>query len=183
VSETSPTISASGTTPGAEPYPKRWLALAVIAVTVLMVILDATIVNIALPAVSEDLGLTPRSHSVLMTAMEGEQTQSEIAQQIGLDKTTMVVTMDELEAAGLAERRPSKTDRRARVIAVTRAGQAKAAEGRELAQRVQEEILAGLPARERDALLSGLTRLVSDRLATPVECQKAPRRRAPRAVA
>jgi EmrB/QacA subfamily drug resistance transporter len=37
---------------GSEPYPRRWLALAVIAVTVLMVILDATIVNIAMPAVA-----------------------------------------------------------------------------------------------------------------------------------
>ncbi|MGY1667770.1 MFS transporter [Geodermatophilus sp. SYSU D00696] len=36
----------------AEPYEKRWLALGVIAMTVLLVILDATIVNIALPAVS-----------------------------------------------------------------------------------------------------------------------------------
>jgi hypothetical protein len=41
-----------------EPYERRWLALAVIAVTVLMVILDATIVNIALPAVSVDLEIT-----------------------------------------------------------------------------------------------------------------------------
>ena len=134
-------------------------------------------------AAFEDLGLTPRSHSVLMTAMEGELTQSEIAQQIGLDKTTMVVTVDELEAAGLAERRPSKTDRRARVIAVTRAGRAKAAEGRRVGEQVQQEILASLPAREREALVGGLSRLVAGRLATPVECQKAPRRRAPRAVA
>ena len=43
-------LSASGgATPTEEPYERRWLALAVIAVTVLMVILDATIVNIALP--------------------------------------------------------------------------------------------------------------------------------------
>ncbi|SFO04738.1 Major Facilitator Superfamily protein [Geodermatophilus obscurus] len=43
---------ASPDTPAAEPYEKRWLALGVIAMTVLLVILDATIVNIALPAVS-----------------------------------------------------------------------------------------------------------------------------------
>ena len=34
----------------------------------------------------------------------------------------MVVTMDALERDGLAERRPSPTDRRARIIAVTDAG-------------------------------------------------------------
>ena len=41
---------------------------------------------------------------------------------IGLDKTTMVVTVDELERAGLAERQASSTDRRARIIKVTPAG-------------------------------------------------------------
>ena len=88
-------------------------------------------------AALEELGLTPRSHGVLVTAMTGELTQSEVAQQVGLDKTTMVVTVDELEAAGLAERRPSKTDRRARVIAVTKAGRRKAAEGQAIVERLQ----------------------------------------------
>jgi DNA-binding MarR family transcriptional regulator len=134
-------------------------------------------------AALEAHGLTPRSHGVLMTAMTGELTQSEIAQAVGLDKTTMVVTVDELEAAGLAERVPSKTDRRARVIAVTKAGRRKAAEGQAIVERTQREVLDTLPARERDALLGGLSRLVEDRLAKPVECERAPRRRQPRAVA
>jgi EmrB/QacA subfamily drug resistance transporter len=51
-----------------EPYPRRWLALAVIAVTVLMIVLDATIVNIALPAVAADLGITPASQQWIVTA-------------------------------------------------------------------------------------------------------------------
>ena len=59
-------------TPGApapaEPYEKRWLALAVIAVTVLLVILDATIVNIALPAVSVDLGIDAATQQWIVTA-------------------------------------------------------------------------------------------------------------------
>ena len=36
--------------------------------------------------------------------MTGAYTQTELARLIGLDKTTMVVTVDELEAAGLAKR-------------------------------------------------------------------------------
>jgi EmrB/QacA subfamily drug resistance transporter len=51
-----------------EPYEKRWLALAVIAVTVLLVILDATIVNIALPAVSADLEIDAASQQWIVTA-------------------------------------------------------------------------------------------------------------------
>jgi hypothetical protein len=50
------------------PYEKRWLALAVIALTVLLVILDATVVNIALPAVSKDLGITPATQQWIVTA-------------------------------------------------------------------------------------------------------------------
>jgi EmrB/QacA subfamily drug resistance transporter len=61
--------AATGAEPPAEePYERRWLALAVIAVTVLMVILDATIVNIALPAVSTDLDITPATQQWIVTA-------------------------------------------------------------------------------------------------------------------
>ncbi len=52
--------------------------------------------------------------------MESEQTQIRLAERCALDKTTMVVTGDELERSGLAERRPSPTDRRARIIARSR---------------------------------------------------------------
>jgi EmrB/QacA subfamily drug resistance transporter len=64
---TDPTTSLR-TTGDPEPYEKRWLALAVIAVTVLLVILDATIVNIALPAVSADLGIDAATQQWIVTA-------------------------------------------------------------------------------------------------------------------
>ena len=83
-----------------------------------------------LTAELDGLGITPRSHCVLTHALEGEQTQIQLAERCALDKTTMVVTVDELERAGLAERRPSPTDRRARIIAVTDAGREKVARGR-----------------------------------------------------
>jgi EmrB/QacA subfamily drug resistance transporter len=51
-----------------EPYERRWLALGVIAMTILLVILDATIVNIALPAVSADLEISPANQQWIVTA-------------------------------------------------------------------------------------------------------------------
>jgi EmrB/QacA subfamily drug resistance transporter len=63
-----PSIAAGQPPAAGQPYEKRWLALAVIAVTVLMVILDATIVNIALPAVSVDLGITAATQQWIVTA-------------------------------------------------------------------------------------------------------------------
>ncbi len=56
-------------------------------------------------AAFEAAGGTPRGHCVLSTARTGAYTQKELADRIGLDKTTMVVTLDALEAAGLARAR------------------------------------------------------------------------------
>jgi MarR family transcriptional regulator, transcriptional regulator for hemolysin len=126
------------------------------------------------------LKVSPRGFHVLAAALTGEHTQTELAQLVGLDKTTMVVTIDELEMAGLAKRLPSAKDRRARVIAVTTAGERKVVEGNEILARVQEEVLATLPAEEREGLLDALSRLVSDRLSAPVECHPPVRRREPR---
>ena len=110
----------------------------------------------------EPLGLSSRRYCVLATALGQDHTQIELANLIGLDKTTMVTTVDALEEAGLAERRPSSVDRRVRVIAVTKAGKAKVSEARKVIDQVQADVLARLPARERTALLSGLARLASD---------------------
>jgi MarR family transcriptional regulator for hemolysin len=133
-----------------------------------------------LTAALQDLGVSPRAHCVLSTALTGELTQTELAHAVGLDKTTMVVTIDELEAAGLAERRPSKTDRRARVIAVTKSGAKKAAQAAEVVERVQTETLATLPPRQREVFMESLAGLVSGHLAAPAECGGV-RRREPRA--
>ena len=126
------------------------------------------------------LGISPRAHCVLTHALRGELTQSQVAEQCALDKTTMVVTMDELEKAGLAERRPSGTDRRARIIAVTKAGERSVAEANAIVARIYAEVLGALPAGQRDAFVAGLAQLVGGRLSTPAKCERPVRRRAVR---
>ncbi len=128
-------------------------------------------------AALESSGISPREHAVLATAMCGEQTQTDLARVIGLDKTTMVVTVDELEAAGLAERRPAPGDRRAHVIKVTKAGERKVREAEAVLDRVRDDVLASLPADERDAFLRALGRLACGRLSMPVACSAPVRRR------
>ena len=127
------------------------------------------------------LGVSPRAHCVLAHALSGELTQSQVAEKCALDKTTMVVAMDELEKAGLAERRASGTDRRTRIIAVTKAGERKVAEANAIVARIYAEVLAALPAGQRDAFVGGLAQLVGGRLSTPVKCERPVRRRAVRA--
>src|SRR6266702_4734440 len=48
--------------------PKRWLALAVIAIAQLMVVLDATIVNIAMPSAQHQLHITDANRQWIVTA-------------------------------------------------------------------------------------------------------------------
>ena len=135
------------------------------------------ILTTKLTAALQDLGVSPRAHCVLSAAMSGDHTQTELARMVGLDKTTMVVTLDELEAAGLAERRPAEGDRRARIVAVTKAGERKVAKGREIVARTQADVLASLPAREREQFVGALAHLVGERLAEPVACTASVRRR------
>jgi MarR family transcriptional regulator for hemolysin len=123
-----------------------------------------------------ELGVSPRAHCVLSKAMGAELTQSQLAGLCGLDKTTMVVTIDELERAGLAERRLSTADRRARIIWVSPAGERMVARGREIVSRIYDDVLGALPEGEREAFVDALSRLVGGRLAEPMRCETPVRR-------
>jgi MarR family transcriptional regulator for hemolysin len=127
------------------------------------------------------LGITMRHYCVLQRALPGELSQIRLAELSGMDKTTMVVTVDELERAGLAERRPSATDRRARIIAVTEAGERMVAKAHTVVTGIYADVLGTLPDGERESFLSGLNRLVGGRLSTPVPCDRPVRRRSPKA--
>jgi EmrB/QacA subfamily drug resistance transporter len=60
------TTSAAPSPPTADP--RRWLALAVLAAAQLMIVLDASIVNIALPSAQKDLGITDADRQWVITA-------------------------------------------------------------------------------------------------------------------
>jgi MarR family transcriptional regulator, transcriptional regulator for hemolysin len=104
----------------------------------------------------EASGISPRQHSVLATAMDAEHTQTDLARLVGLDKTTMMVTLDELERDGLAERRPLPSDRRARVVAVTPEGRRAVADAEEILDRVRDQVLGLLPLEQRESFLQSL---------------------------
>ncbi|MEV4556500.1 MarR family transcriptional regulator [Kitasatospora sp. NPDC049285] len=115
--------------------------------------------NTRLSLALAEIDSSPRIHCVLVHAMEAERTQSQLAALAGLDKTTMVVTADELERAGLAERRPSATDRRVRVIEVTPAGEELVRRGVVIVDRVHAEALDELSPGERQVVVDALTKL------------------------
>jgi len=135
----------------------------------------------AMTAALAPLEISGRAYHVLRAATSGEYTQKALAEMVGIDKTTMVVTVDELESAGLAERRPSPSDRRAHVIAVTKAGERKLTKAEAIKEQVQAEVLEALPAARRKELLDTLGTVGQGLMTDLPECSGAPRRREPRA--
>ncbi|MCO8276094.1 MarR family winged helix-turn-helix transcriptional regulator [Actinoplanes sp. TRM 88003] len=112
-----------------------------------------------LSAALADVDLTARMQCVLIHALEQERTQIQLAALADLDKTTMVSTVDDLERRGFAERRPSATDRRARVIVVTEKGRLAAEEGQRIVDRVHADALSSLPDAARAAFVEALGQL------------------------
>ncbi|HEY3481099.1 MAG TPA: MarR family winged helix-turn-helix transcriptional regulator [Streptomyces sp.] len=129
----------------------------------------AHVLTTQMSAALAEIDMTPRAHCVLAHALQAERTQAQLAELSDLDKTTMVVTVDHLERAGLAERVPSATDRRARIIKVTPAGKEIVAAGQEIVNRVHGDVLGALPEQEREAFVAALNRLATGHLATPAE--------------
>jgi MarR family transcriptional regulator, transcriptional regulator for hemolysin len=130
-----------------------------------------------LTAALDELGLSVNGYCALGKAAEGDYTQRELAERAWMDKTTMVVTLDDLEARGLAERRLSPTDRRVRVIGLTGEGRKLVDKAHRAVQRVYDETLEGVPAAQRDAFIAVLEQLVADPLAAPFHMEPAARRR------
>jgi MarR family transcriptional regulator, transcriptional regulator for hemolysin len=123
--------------------------------------------NAEMTAALAQVQISPREFCVLSHALKGDLTQIRLAELSALDKTTMVVTLDRLETAGLAERKLSSTDRRARIVAVTPAGRSVVAQAQTLVADMYVDILAALPARDREVFLRSLVALVDRRLAQP----------------
>jgi DNA-binding MarR family transcriptional regulator len=104
------------------------------------------------------IGITTALFAVLNYLLaSGPAIQQEIGAAIGIDPSTMVALIDELEAAGLAKRRPHPTDRRARQVVITPKGRRTLERGRAMASEVEDAVLQGLGSEERHQLL-GLLR-------------------------
>jgi DNA-binding MarR family transcriptional regulator len=105
------------------------------------------------------IGLTPATFGVLNVLSERNGAiQQEIGSLMSIDPSTMVALIDDLEGAGLVERRPHPKDRRARVVALTAKGRRRLERGRTLAGQVEDEVLRGLSDAQRRQLLALLRR-------------------------
>lgn len=87
--------------------------------------------------------------------------QGEVGRRLGIQRTNMVVLMNELVEAGWVDRRPSTADRRALSLKLTDEGR-KAFEGALARIRAHEQaMLASLSAAERQTLVGLLRRIAA----------------------
>jgi DNA-binding MarR family transcriptional regulator len=108
----------------------------------------------------ESLGLTTRMWGALnVLDAEGPITQHALGESVGMDPSSIVAALDQLEREGLVQRRPHPTDRRAHAVHVTDRGRQTLGAGRQLARQAQADLLAPLTERERRQLHDLLLRL------------------------
>jgi DNA-binding MarR family transcriptional regulator len=106
-------------------------------------------VGVFLQELSE-LGITPVQYAALQTVANQPGTdQRTLARSIALDASTTGGVLDRLEQRGVLERRTAPTDRRARQLWLTPAGEQLLADAVPAMLQAQEQILAPLTERQR----------------------------------
>ncbi|MCW2919564.1 MAG: MarR family transcriptional regulator [Actinomycetia bacterium] len=107
-------------------------------------------------------GIEGRHFAVLMTlGGVGAQTQRQLIDQLGSDKSSMVRMLDDLEDRGLAIRGPAEGDRRAHAVELTDAGRETLAATEKVAREVTAQLLEGLEPDEQATLTALLARFVA----------------------
>ncbi|GII81942.1 hypothetical protein Sru01_69240 [Sphaerisporangium rufum] len=113
-------------------------------------------------ALFHDLPGGPRGYQVLAAAaQETPGRQGALAQRLGIDKTVMTYLVDDLEAAGLVQRRPDPADRRHKRIVATDLGRATWRRTQDLLDHAEEHILAPLDPADRTTFRDLLRRLAA----------------------
>src|SRR5580693_336885 len=98
-------------------------------------------------------GLSMARTKVLLRLREGPTRQHVLAAEFGLAPHSITDIVDALERQGLAERRPDPTDRRAKLVAITGAGEACLGVAYGTRERLLTEIFGALTEADRATLL------------------------------
>jgi DNA-binding MarR family transcriptional regulator len=112
---------------------------------------------IAAHAAVADLPGGPRGYQALSAAAHGTVgSQLALAQHLGVDRTVMTYLLDDLEAAGLIERRLDPADRRARRIVATKQGTKLLAALNDRLQSAEAHLLTPLDPEARESFRAQL---------------------------
>jgi len=112
--------------------------------------------------VTAPTGLTPKHFGILLLiSRRGAMRQTDVADAVRVDRTTVMNLVDELEAAGFVKRGADPSDRRANAVKATAKGLQWLEKLRPLAEQTEQRFLEPLSAPEQDTLRELLIRLVS----------------------
>src|SRR3954454_14478473 len=107
----------------------------------------------------DSIGLTPALFALLNVLGARDGTiQQQLSSDMGIDPSAMVKLINELESAGLAQRRRRPGDRRAWEVSITAKGRRTLERARRFVTQVEDEVLGGLTATDRRQLLMLLRR-------------------------
>jgi DNA-binding MarR family transcriptional regulator len=114
-----------------------------------------------------ECGLSMARTKVLMRLREqGPTRQNVLAADFGLSPHSITDIVDALERLGLAERRPDATDRRAKLVAITDAGEASLDVAYATRERLLKQVFGALSQEDRATFLRLLDTL--DKAARPL---------------
>jgi DNA-binding MarR family transcriptional regulator len=107
------------------------------------------------------LGITGRQLALLMLFGDGPaRSQQDGAARLGVDRTTMVALVDELEAKGLVRREVAPGDRRKRLVLLTPEGERVREAGAEVTRKAEALLLEPLSAEDAERLRAALHQVV-----------------------
>ncbi|SCE77232.1 transcriptional regulator, MarR family [Micromonospora coriariae] len=109
----------------------------------------ANLASVRMEQVLQPYRLRGRDLRVLAFVQDGEVSQRDLCRQTGLDRTTMVAVIDDLERNGYVRRDRSPSDRRRQVISVTADGHTALSEALKAVRRTEDNFLASLSEDER----------------------------------
>jgi len=107
------------------------------------------------------LDLRAKDFWLLAIAGAGNIPQNEIAALFGVDPSTLVAVLDELEQRGWLRRKRNPHDRRVQWVERTEAGDALFTRALPRVERAQAEQLAALTLAQRRSLMAAMRRLVT----------------------
>ena len=107
------------------------------------------------------MGLSVRLCGVLNLLAEGPISQQALGEQLGIDRTTVVELIDELEQQGVVVRRRNPADRRSYALTLTPRGQTVQKRASRIFDAAADEFFEALDPAERPLLLGMLRRLIS----------------------
>lgn len=105
-------------------------------------------------------GLSYGRLQVLEALGDGPTIMRDLSDRLGISPRNTTAVIDALESAGLVERHPHPTDRRATLVGLTARGAAAAAARLGPAQAALDRLFEGFSAEEEEQFLTGLLRLV-----------------------